>query len=101
MTPLPGMADISSAYPNPVPFDGGPVWVDLTVPGPSQFHWTVFTTAFRKIAWGDTDISASQSFGWDLRDHTGVPAARGLYYLRLELDGDYGKVRKVCKVLIR
>lgn len=75
--------------------------MDLTVPSPSHFHWAVFTVAFRKIAWGDTDIATSQSFAWDLKDRTGVPAARGIYYLRLELEGDYGKVQKVRKVLIR
>lgn len=99
-TATPGTVNISSVYPNPIAFDGGPVWVDLTLPGPAHFRWSVFTTAFRKIAWGDSDLSGSQTFGWDLKDHTGVPAARGLYYLRLELSGDFGKVQKIRKVLI-
>lgn len=75
--------------------------MDLTLPGPAHFRWSVFTTAFRKIAWGDLDLATSQTFGWDLRDHTGVPAARGLYYLRMELSGDFGKIQKIRKVLIR
>ncbi|HVZ81878.1 MAG TPA: glycoside hydrolase family 9 protein [bacterium] len=95
-----GNADISLPYPNPIPFNDGPIWVDLTVPGPSHLRWAVFTTAFRKIAWGGSDLSSDQTFGWDLKDRTGTPAARGLYYLRMELTGNFGKVQTIRKVLI-
>ena len=63
-------------------------------------EWAVFTTTFRKIASGSRDLPGSGTFQWDLMDKTGTPAAKGLYYLRLEVTDASSKVKRIFKLLI-
>lgn len=90
---------LSSPYPNPSS-DGQPVNIDIQLPGPATVKWAVFTTAFRKINSGVLSLSGSGTFAWDLKDKTGAPIARGIYYLRLEISGDFSTVKKVVKILV-
>ncbi len=94
-----GPVTFSPPYPNPSK-DGSPINVDIGLPGPASMDWAVFTTAFRKINSGTLSLSGSGTFQWDLRDKTGAQAAMGLYYIRLEVSGDFGKVKKILKVLV-
>jgi hypothetical protein len=94
-----GPVSLSVPYPNPSK-DGQPVKVDIQLPGPAIIHWAVFTTTFRKINAGDLSLSGSGTFTWDLKDKTGTPVARGIYYLRLEITGDFNTVKKVLKILV-
>jgi len=45
-------------------------------------------------------LSSGGDFQWDIKDKAGVSAAKGLYYLRLELKGDFGTMKKIYKILI-
>jgi len=74
--------------------------VDIRAPGPAVIHWAVFTTAFRKINKGDLAMTDLGLFRWDLTDKRGDPAARGIYYIRLEVSGPFGKASKIVKVLV-
>jgi hypothetical protein len=86
-------------YPNPS-YSDQPVDVDVQVPGQANLDWAVFTTAFRKINSGTVNLAEKGIFEWDLKDKTETPVAKGLYYLRLELSGDSGKVKKIFKILV-
>ncbi len=98
-TALPTMVVILPPYPNPSR-DGSPVTIGLLLPGPASLHWSVFTTAFRKIKDESTTLSGSGNFSWDLKDKLGAKVADGLYYLRVEVKGDFGKDQKILKVLV-
>jgi hypothetical protein len=90
---------ISPPYPNPA--DGTKsLEVDIQVPGTATVTWSVFTTAFRKVRGETTTISSYGSIQWDLRDQRGHRVAAGLYYLRVEIKGDFGSVRKIVKVIV-
>ena len=94
-----GGVTFSLPYPNPSKGDI-PINVDIGLPGLATVNWAVFTTAFRKIDSGILSFPASGTFQWDLRDRQGTPVAHGLYYLRLEVAGDFGSTKKILKVLV-
>jgi hypothetical protein len=97
-TATPVMVSIlTGPYPNPS--TGGPVAVNVQVPGPSTVKWSVFTLSFRKVGGGEVSINSTGIIYWDLRDNYGSKVADGLYYLRLEVAGLQPKV-KVFKVLV-
>lgn len=98
-TPVALELTVSSPYPNPI-YGVGPVSVDIQAPGAFHVEWAVFTTTFRKIASGSQDQPGSGTFQWDLRDKTGTPAAKGLYYLRLEVTDSTGKLKRIFKLLV-
>ena len=60
----------------------------------------MFTTAFRKIREGALSFNGMADFTWDGRDDSGVPAASGLYYLRVEVRAGGSNFQKVEKLLI-
>lgn len=80
--------------------DGSPVVVGIQGPGALEVHWTVYTTAFRKVREGSDSFIGSGSVSWDLKDKTGVSVARGLYYLKVEIHSSNETVRKTLKVLV-
>ena len=84
-------------YPNPS--KGGPVNIRVTVPNPSTVQWSVFSQAFRKIRGGETLIDLTGTIQWDLNADDGTPAANGLYYVRVKVNGGQTVV-KVFKVMI-
>jgi hypothetical protein len=98
-TPAAAGITISFPYPNPS-YGDGPVAVNIQVPGPVSVNWSVFTTAFRKVNSGTAVLDAAGTFQWDLKDKTEKPVANGLYYLRLEVSGNFGTVKKIFKILI-
>jgi len=63
-------------------------------------HWSVFSTAFRKIREGENSFNGQGSVSWDLKDRSGVKVARGLYYLRLDIHSDNGGLKKTFKILV-
>ena len=94
--------EVAISYPYPNPSDGLiPVTVEMRTPGQAQIHWAVFTTAFRKIREGDNTINGLGMVTWDLKDKKGTSVAAGLYYLRVEVKGDFGTTGKILKVLVR
>lgn len=90
---------IGPPYPNPV-LGGGAVNVQVQGSGMVTVNWSVFTTAFRKIAQGTATFTNGGAFRWDLTDLSGKPVASGLYYLRLEVKADSGTLHKTLKVLV-
>ncbi|HEY5039827.1 MAG TPA: hypothetical protein VIJ93_12215, partial [bacterium] len=90
---------ISPPYPNPSR-GGEPIVVDIQVSGMVTVKWSVFTTTFRKIQEGYTVLNGNGSIQWDLKDRVGSNVARGLYYFRIEINGNFGTVRKVLKALV-
>jgi hypothetical protein len=88
---------ISAPYPNPS--NGSPITFTVSAPEVSTVTMDVFTLAFRKIAAQTKSIYGSQTFEWDLRDVSGAPAANGLYYVRIHIEGRQSGT-KIFKVLI-
>jgi hypothetical protein len=68
--------------------------------GPLAVDWSVFTIAFRKIDSGSLDVGNGGIYQWDLKDKSGALVARGLYYLRLDVKGPAGGVKKILKILV-
>lgn len=101
-----------SPYPNPIMT--GTLKIDVTTPsGNGTITMDVFTIAFRKIvdhSFGIANGSVPGSTGntttiqWDLKDKFNVPAADGLYYVRVHVVGGSGsgipETVKIFKVLI-
>jgi len=90
---------VSPPYPNPADADQT-VMVNIQAPGTATVSWSVFTTAFRMIDNGATVINGSGSVQWDLRDKSGSEVAPGLYYLRIEVKGSFGTIRRIAKILV-
>lgn len=88
-----------SPYPNP-DLDGSPVIIGVQGSGTLEVHWTVFTTAFRKVRDERVQFSGSGNIVWDLKDKGGTDVARGLYYLKLDVHSDPGSVKKSFKLLV-
>jgi hypothetical protein len=97
-TPAPG-SSICQPYPNPA--GGGEEKVSwcISIQGPSQVKWAVYTTAFRKVRDGSKSLNSSDNLNWDLRDRFGARVANGLYYIRVNVEGSV-KMDKVLKVLV-
>ena len=99
-TPTPVLVTtICPLYPNPVEGNGGQVSWCVTAPGPGVVRWEIFTTAFRKIYGNSELFNGSGTFQWNLRDQWGIAAANGLYYIRVEVEGDQRK-RKMMKLIV-
>ena len=96
MTPVSKII-ILPPYPNPV--DQGPVNFKIQTPGLAKVQWSVFTSSFRKIIGGEISVNGTGLIQWDLRDRSGSKVADGLYYVRIEVDGN-GYLSKVWKVLV-
>jgi non-lysosomal glucosylceramidase len=90
---------IGAIYPNPV-FGNGPINVEIQAPGQSAVNWSVFTTAFRKVAGGSTSLSGNGVIQWNLEDSSGKPVASGLYYLRVQLKAGPDSLMKILKLLV-
>ncbi|HVZ81885.1 MAG TPA: GH116 family glycosyl hydrolase [bacterium] len=91
--------DIGSPFPNPDQ-DGSAMDIEVQGPGLLNVHWSVFTTAFRKVRDGNAMIYGKGDVYWDLKDRSGVPVAKGLYYLRVEAGSGTGAAKKTFKVLL-
>jgi hypothetical protein len=76
------------------------VVITLDAPGQALATWDVFTTAFRKIDGGSARFNGGGTIQWNSQDKTGIKAASGLYYLRLEVQTSGGTIRKVFKILV-
>jgi hypothetical protein len=90
---------ISPPYPDPV-LGHGPVYFNLEVPGTAQVDWSIFTVAFRKIREETFPVSGAGIFQWDLKDKSGVWAANGPYYLRVQVKESRGTVTRILKILV-
>ena len=76
-----GRVTISVPYPNPV-MVGKAVRFNLGGFCPTNVHWTVVTSAYRKVLEANlTTRGATTIVTWDLKDMKGRPVAPGLYYL--------------------
>ena len=89
---------VGNPYPNPS--HGPTMAIPVEGPGPFTVEWDVFTTAFRKIAGGSTPMNGNGFVQWDLKDKDGSDAARGLYYIRVQVQAGTQAARKILKVLI-
>jgi hypothetical protein len=90
---------VENPWPNPS--TGQPVEIDTLLPGTSTVKYTVYTLAFRKIAWGVPckQDSRTAEIKWNLQDNYGNKAADGIYYVRVEVIGPQNLTR-VFKVLV-
>jgi len=63
--------------------------------------YTVYTLAFRKIAWGVPAIQdqTEAKIKWNLQDNYGDKVADGLYYVRVEVIRPQDSTR-VFKILV-
>jgi hypothetical protein len=96
----PALPIISVPYPNPS--RGQPVTVDLSLAGPTEVKWAVFTTAFRKIVSKTPQLYLSgDHLWWDLQDQNHQAVANGLYYWRIEEIGSSKTSVKILKVLVQ
>ena len=87
------------AYPNPIT-GNGPINIAIRGQGTVTGSWTVFTTAFRKVAGGPILLAGAGTVQWDLKDSTGKPVASGLYYLRVSVKTDAGSSTRILKLLV-
>jgi len=74
--------------------------IEIQASGMVSVNWTVFTTAFRKVAHGTETFTNGGLFQWDLTDLSGKPVASGLYYMRLEIKTGTGSTQKILKILV-
>jgi hypothetical protein len=86
-------------YPNPS-WGEVPVNFGVTTSGQGTLKWSVFTVSFRKVASGIQSIDGSGNFQWDLRDRSGTKVSLGLYYVRIEVVGTGGSIKKIFKILV-
>ena len=90
---------ISPPYPNPV--ENGPVDFLVQAPGSSMVKWSVFTAAFRKVVDGNVSINGAGVVQWDLRDKTNSRVANGLYYVRVDVSGNFAYSRIWTVIVLR
>ena len=74
--------------------------VQLTLTGPYEVDWDVFTTAFRKIAWAHSSSLPGNQVVWDLKGPGQEEAANGIYYWRVQVKDASGKRSRILKVLV-
>ncbi len=99
-TPTPILIPVVlNPFPNPT--TGQPIELDVALPGASTVRYTVYTLAFRKIAWGGPSgqVSNSVALKWNLQDNYGFKVADGLYYVRVEIIGPQNAT-KIFKVIV-
>jgi hypothetical protein len=89
---------VMNPYPNPT--TGQPIEFQITVPFNSTVKYTVYTLAFRKVAWSQpTPASNSVTLTWNLEDNYGTRVSDGLYYVRIDVSGPQNST-KIFKVLV-
>jgi len=88
---------INQGFPNPS--SGSPISFNVSVPSQTTVTLEVFTTALRKIRSLTTHAYGLQTLQWDLKDRAGIPAANGLYYVRVQVAGAQSST-KIMKILI-
>ena len=74
--------------------------IQIQLPAGSSVEWSVFTTAFRKVAGGSQDVSGNNALTWDLKDQNGASVADGLYYIRVKAVVGTSTTVKILKILI-
>lgn len=74
--------------------------MEIQAPGTAAVNWSVFTTAFRKVAGGTASVTGTGMIQWNLEDNSGKPVASGLYYLRVEIKDGQETVTKILKLLV-
>jgi hypothetical protein len=74
---------LSVPYPNPVTCQACSVKFDLQSTCPKTLHWTISTSASRRVASGTVAVSGRAILAWDQRDSRGKLVANGLYYFRI------------------
>lgn len=98
-TPVIITVTIGAPYPNPA---NGTAHLSIPVQAPtdSTAHWTVYTTAFRKVYDHSQSIPGNNGIlSWALVDTWGSPVANGVYYVRVQVTG-LTPATKVLKVLV-
>jgi hypothetical protein len=95
-TSVPGTT-ISNPYPNPS--TGGPVDVNIDISSPSIVTLTVFTLFGREVYQESLELALDGTISWNLADLQGTTVANGLYYLKIQVNGNQPLVR-VLKVLV-
>jgi hypothetical protein len=78
---------VSLPYPNPVLHAVSFVTLDVKSPCPQTAQWTVFTTAYRKVAEGEKALSGDDQLQWNLRDSRGKSVSNGVYFMRIVGNG--------------
>jgi hypothetical protein len=91
--------EIGPPYPNPVRGQGS-ISIDVAAPGLSEAGWSVYTTAFRRIAWATQPVAGSATLHWDLTDKAGVRVANGLYYLKVVVASGGTATQKILKLIV-
>ena len=59
----------------------------MVFPCEKRVVWSVFTTAYRKVAEGELMATGRTTLAWDHRDARGKPVAGGLYYWVFRVEG--------------
>lgn len=79
---------VSAPYPNPVT-GGQTLKISLTAnPNcPKTVKLGVYTSAYRKVYEKTVVVTGRDVWEWPVVDSTGVPAANGVYYVRVEESG--------------
>ena len=90
-----GNCPLTASNPYPNPAFGVPVHIDLSDPCTGEVKWSIYTTTFRKVAWGSMPLSGQGTLTWNLKDHSGEKAAHGLYYVLIQFGSGKPLVRKV------
>ncbi len=101
LTSTPVIISVTVSYPYPNPVSGtGPLSIPVQAPTGSMAHWTVYTTAFRKVYDHTQSIPGNNGIlSWDLRDTWGSPVANGVYYIRVAVTG-LTSGTQILKVLV-
>ncbi len=100
VTPIatPVIITIGPSYPNPI--GTGPLSFPIQAPIGSTVHWTIYTTAFRKVYDNTQPIPGNNGiFYWNLLDSWGNPVANGFYYVRVQVTGTITST-KILNVLV-
>jgi hypothetical protein len=76
--------------------------VNLSLTGPTEVKWEIFTTAFRKIILKTPELYLpGDHLWWDLQDQNHQAVANGLYYWRIQVIGSAQTSVKILKVLVQ
>jgi hypothetical protein len=99
-TPVIITVTVGAPYPDPVSGTIGPLSIPVQAPTGSTAHWTVYTTAFRKVYDHTQSIPGNNGIlSWGLVDSWGTPVANGIYYVRVQVTG-LATSTQILKVLV-
>jgi len=71
------------------------VTLEISAACAKSLRWTLFTTAYRRVAGGEMTVLGRSAWRWDLRDDKGRAVASGLYYLSVEVEGEARRLYRI------